>query len=270
MKRPHKISIRVVLASFTVYGVGVLSTLVIGLFMVLCLAPFQRIISSRMIDKCLRLWSQSNLNALRLFCGLDYQVYGEHHLDHIKAQNKGFVVVSNHQSAFEIIVFLSLFNKITFVAKESLLRIPVFGWAMRLLKPVGINRKNRKQAMQSLLTQGAERIQENYSFISYPEGRRNPKGMIGEYKVGGLLLAAKTQSMILPIVHNSGEFWGRKSPWRFAGTMQMVIGKPIDVSQYDVRELTTLIEHWSRRQLSLIEQGRANPDLKIEHVKEKE
>lgn len=258
-----RLSPLVIVSSFFVYMVGVAITFLVGLAMVLFLWPFRHRLSADTIDQWVTFWAKANLKVLKIFSALDYEVHGIQHLTKIMAENKGFVVVSNHQSAFEIVVFVALFKRVTFIAKESLLSVPIFGWAMSLMKPVAINRKDTKNAMKSLLEQGKKRLADNHTFVSYPEGKRLPKGIIGEYKAGGLLLAAKNKAMVLPVVHDSGVFWARKSPWRFPGKMQLVIGEPIDSSQYTPRQLTYLIEQWSRKQLTLIGQGKAQPNLKI-------
>jgi 1-acyl-sn-glycerol-3-phosphate acyltransferase len=262
-KQNRALSLRVIISSFFVYAVGVVLTILFGGFIGL-LSPFRYPAVFALASKIVYWWAKINFLVLRFVCGLTHQVYGQENIHKAIQSREGFVIVSNHQSAWDIPAFIALFNRVTFLTKKSLLRVPFFGWGLAMLKPIAIDRKKKTSAMRSLLNQGTQRLQEKYGVITFPEGTRKPMNTIGTYNMGSVILAQKANVKILPVVHNAGSFWARKSPWRFPGTIQVVVGESIEVNQHDPRKLTKAIEDWSRKQLELIQQNASpNPNLEI-------
>ncbi|MFC6670981.1 lysophospholipid acyltransferase family protein [Marinobacterium aestuariivivens] len=88
---------------------------------------------------------------LRLCCGVRVQVRGREHLP----ENGAYVVVSNHQSEWETLFFQILVRPQAVVLKKELLKIPFFGWALGMLKPIALDRSQRRGALKQLLAQGA-------------------------------------------------------------------------------------------------------------------
>jgi 1-acyl-sn-glycerol-3-phosphate acyltransferase len=69
-------------------------------------------------------------------------------------------------------------------------------------------------------------------------------GKRGRYGIGGATLATRTGTPILPIAHNAGEFWGRYAFRKNAGTVQVVIGAPIQTAGRDALTVTREVEEW--------------------------
>ena len=83
----------------------------------------------------------------RWICGIRYEVTGK---DNIPKQG-GYIIASNHQCAWETFFLQILFNPQTQVIKQSLLKIPFFGWAFRLQDPIAIDREDPKAALTKLV-----------------------------------------------------------------------------------------------------------------------
>ena len=49
---------------------------------------------------------------------------------------------------------------------------------------------------------------------------------------------------MVPIAHNSGYFWPRRSLLKKAGMIYVVIGKPIDPTGLDAREIHRRAQEW--------------------------
>ena len=79
------------------------------------------------------------MRALHRFCGLDYEVSGREHLPSASA-----IVLTKHSSAWETIAQILIFPRQSWVLKRELLWIPMFGWAVRMLKPIAIDRERRR------------------------------------------------------------------------------------------------------------------------------
>jgi 1-acyl-sn-glycerol-3-phosphate acyltransferase len=62
--------------------------------------------------------------------------------------------------------------------------------------------------------------------------------------VSGALLAIEAGVPVVPIAHNSGYFWRRRSLLKRPGTIYVVIGKPIDPTGLDAREINRRAQEW--------------------------
>lgn len=176
---------------------------------------------------------------LRIATGIKLDVKG---LENIP--KTPFIAVSNHQSEWETLFLASLLCPASIVMKESLLKIPVYGWGQSLLKPIAIDRSSPKASIRAILKTGAMRLKEGNNLLIFPEGTRVDAGDIKRYTRTAFKLAAETNTPILPMVHNSGEFWLKKGFKR--GTIRLVIGKPIVPNEQPSNDLVKQVESWSK------------------------
>jgi len=186
-------------------------------------------------------WCRSILRWLKLSCGISYSVEGAEHLNRWPA-----VYLANHQSSFEAILFYQLIYPVSPILKRELLQIPFWGWALRLLKPVAIDRSKPREAARSLMAQGEAMLKGGNSIIIFPEGSRSEPGVVGTYSRGGTALAAAAQVPIVPIVHNSGYAWPSRRFIKVPGVVSIKIGDPIHVTDRSVKNLTYDVEQWAR------------------------
>ena len=100
--------------------------------------------------------------------------------------NKAGVIISNHQSTWETLALQAIFPHQTWVLKQELQWIPIFGWGLSLLKPIIIDRGEKLKALKKVIRQGAARIAEGIFVVVFPEGTRQPYGQLGEYQKGGV------------------------------------------------------------------------------------
>jgi 1-acyl-sn-glycerol-3-phosphate acyltransferase len=112
---------------------------------------------------------------------------------------ESFVVMSNHQSHFDIPILYRVFpGCLRMVAKTELYRIPVFGRAIRAAEMIEVDRRDRAQARASLAL-AKERLRSGVNVWIAPEGTRSTTGVLGPFKKGGFHLALETGARILPI-----------------------------------------------------------------------
>lgn len=185
---------------------------------------------------------------LRVTCGVKTQVEGLENLP----KGEPYVALSNHQSEWETLYFQLVFRPQTVVLKKELLKIPLFGWALALLKPIALDRSQRREALKQLLRQGSERLQEGIPVLIFPQGTRVAVGDPGRFNKGGAMLAVKNQVPIVPVVHNAGRCWPGKSFVKYPGTVQLVIGKPIQTQGRSVDEVQAEAEAWLLEQMQRI------------------
>ncbi len=115
-----------------------------------------------------------------------------------------------------------------FVAKRELLWVPFFGWGMSALRYITIDRSAGRKVIAQIIEQAQDRFEHGLWVTIFPEGTRKAPGEAPDYKPGGALMAAKTGRKVVPIVHNSGEFWPRHSLLKWPGTVTYRIGPAIE------------------------------------------
>jgi 1-acyl-sn-glycerol-3-phosphate acyltransferase len=160
------------------------------------------------------------------------------------------IVLMKHSSAWETIAQILIFPRQSWVLKQELLRIPLFGWALRKLKPIAIDRKGGATAVQQVLSQGQSRLAEGNCVIIFPEGTRMPVGETRRYGLSGALLASKVGKPIVPVAHNAGFFWPRRGLLKRAGTVRVVIGPPIPTAGREPREINDEVQRWIEAQVA--------------------
>ena len=223
-----------------------LSVPVYGLIALLT-APFPR----RVTYAWVLVWVDSVLWMLRRLCRLDYTVEGAEHLP-----REATVVLLKHSSAWETLAQLKILPPQTWVLKRELMWVPVFGWVLPLLKPIAIDRGGGSGAVQQVLEQGRQRLDDGLWVCIFPEGTRMPVGTTRRYGLSGALLAQATNRPVVPVAHNAGEFWPRRGWLKRPGTIRVVIGPPIGTAGLEPRAINEAAQQWI--EATVAEIGRRN------------
>ena len=207
------------------------------LFATLLLFTFPFTITTRWA--LLQYWVKFILWWLHLTCRLTHEVHG---LEHI---SKGpAIVFAKHQSTWETIALQSIFPLQVWVAKRELMWIPFFGWGLALMKCIAIKRGTGRAAIKQLVQQGKARLDEGIWIIIFPEGTRISPGEKGQYRIGGAILAEKSGYPIIPVAHNAGEYWPRRSFIKRPGVIQVRIGAPISTAGKSSQQLLDEASGW--------------------------
>lgn len=204
-----------------------------------------RVFGYRAMYGAVVLWCRAMLTLLRWLCGLDYRVRGRERLPEGNA-----VILMKHSSSWETIAQLVLFPRQTWVLKHELIWAPILGWAIFCLKPIAIDRKGGRAAVEQVVHRGRARLDEGLWVVIFPEGTRVPAGETRRYGLSGTLLAQATGRPIVPVAHNSGYYWPRRSLLKRAGTIQVVVGEPIDTAGRDPRDLNAEIQSWIESEIA--------------------
>jgi 1-acyl-sn-glycerol-3-phosphate acyltransferase len=192
-------------------------------------------------------WCRLMILLAQWICGVRYTLSGWEHLP------KGpCVVLAKHQSAWETMFFPAFFPPHAFVLKQELLAIPFFGWGMRLLDPIAINRDQRREAFEQVKTQGLQRLKAGLMVVIFPEGTRVPSGHRARYAPSGGLLAAAAGVPVVPMAHNAGEYWKKGLFSKHPGTITIRIGPAIDARGRDGADVTREAEAWIEAQMEQI------------------
>jgi 1-acyl-sn-glycerol-3-phosphate acyltransferase len=185
---------------------------------------------------------------LRVICGIRMEVRGAENIP-----QQPCIVMCKHQSAWETFSLQTVFPAQVWVLKRELLWLPFFGWGLALTSPIAIDRSKGKQAMRQLLEQGKDRLANGFCVVIFPEGTRMPYGVRGKYKIGGAMLGESSGAPVVPVAHNAGKFWARKSFLKYPGTIVMSIGRPIDPKGLKAEEISRRVEDWIEAEMTRLD-----------------
>ncbi len=110
-----------------------------------------------------------------------------------------YIIVSNHQSALDILLLYRLLTHFKWVAKKELFRVPVIGWNLWLNRYITIERKSPKDALK-MIKKASVYLNSGSSVLLFAEGTRTLDGRVKKFKEGAFVLAKKTNKPILPVV----------------------------------------------------------------------
>jgi 1-acyl-sn-glycerol-3-phosphate acyltransferase len=201
----------------------------------LLLVPLNNVTRSRIASG----WAYSAMFWLRVTCHLGYEVHGRENIP-----THPSIILCKHQSAWETIALQTIFPPQIWVMKRELLWIPFMGWAFMALSAIPIDRSAGREALKKLVDHGKDRLARGLWVVIFPEGTRKAPGERGKYHIGGAWLASHTQTTVVPVAHNAGQFWRKNSFLKYPGTIQVVIGEPIETVGLKPDEINKRVESW--------------------------
>jgi 1-acyl-sn-glycerol-3-phosphate acyltransferase len=197
--------------------------------------------TSPWIDRIIRVWARALVRA----AGIDLRTERMETVD--RAQR--YILVANHYSYFDIpAIIAAVPQPIRFMAKISLFKIPIFGWALGRAGFIPIDRKNRRTAVKSF-DLAAERIRKGNTIVVFPEEGRSRNRQMRPFQRGGFLLALKSELPILPLAIDGTYDVLRVGATRITpAPVTIKVGEPIATVGRSVREKERLAEQ-SRGQI---------------------
>ena len=209
--------------------------------------PFPPLVRYRVISQ----WSRIALWLLRVLCGVRYEVRGREHIPSTPC-----IILCKHQSAWETLALQQVFPPQVWVMKRSMLWVPFLGWGLAMLSPIAIDRNGGRAALKQVTDQGRDRLRKGLWIVIFPEGTRVEPGVAGRYGIGGAWLATHTQTPVVPVAHNAGEFWGRNSFLKYPGTITMSIGAPIAAAGVQATDLNHQVQNWIETEMKQLRTAR--------------
>ena len=133
--------------------------------------------------------------ATRLSTIWKFDIEGERPPD---IDTKGYVVVANHESQADPFLLCFLPWDMRWVAKESLFKQPLSGWAMRFGGDIPL-RRGEGESVRACLQECVRALAGGISVMMFPEGTRSHGGELLPFKDGAFSLAIAAGVPILPI-----------------------------------------------------------------------
>jgi 1-acyl-sn-glycerol-3-phosphate acyltransferase len=182
------------------------------------------VISKKIARKVATLW---NIHLLKI-AGIKLVVSGLEKID----TKKRYVYFANHQSALDIPVIASTMKTfVCFMAKKELFAIPIFGWGMRSVGHVWVDRSNARKARESISRAVVHLKKEHISLVLFPEGTRSEDGKIKEFKQASFTLAVEAGVEVVPLVlHDTRLCLPKGRAMATPGTIHLEICDPITVT----------------------------------------
>ncbi len=146
-------------------------------------------------------WTESSFEVLKALerTGVNVEIDG---IDNIKQLDSPCVIIGNHMSFLETVllpVMIVPFRKVTYIIKESLLNYPVFKHVIRARNPIAVTRKNPRQDLKTVMSQGVERLQKGISIIVFPQTTRSHEFNPEQLSTIGVKLAKKAGVPVVPL-----------------------------------------------------------------------
>ncbi|GMM94884.1 lysophospholipid acyltransferase family protein [Microbacteriaceae bacterium] len=157
-----------------------------------------------------------------------------------------YVLAPNHNSEFDpIIVAVATWRMgraPRFLAKESLFRVPVLGWALRTTGMVPVARSASASSSRATLEASTEIVANGRGVIVYPEGSltRDPDLWPMRGKTGAVRLALAGGIPVIPVAQWGTQQilprYGKLKLWPLRRRVRVVVGDPVDLTAYAARD----------------------------------
>ncbi len=177
-------------------------------------------------------WSESSQDVLRNLENVGVRVVVEG-AEHFLTLDQPCLFIGNHMSTLETVVLPGLiqpYRDITFVAKSSLAKYPIFQHVIKSRDPILVDRTNPREDFGIILSEGQERLRRGLSLIIFPQSTRSTSFDPAAFNKIGVKLASRSHVPIIPIALQtdawSAGVFGRIDPSR---TVRFAFGPPIEV-----------------------------------------
>lgn len=237
MSKPKELLRSVVSTSAAVGITGVLSPVVSAL----------SLIDERAPDGALWFWADSILKS----CGVHTEVHG---LENLPPGN--FVLCANHQSHFDaLVLFRHIRRHMRYVAKKELLKIPVFGWALKRAGNIFIDRTG-SDSDKSKLNDAAQAVRDRVSVVFFAEGTRSDDGILRPFKKGAAIMAIDAQVPLIPVaVAGTHRILEKGTMAVKSRPSVLVIGTPIETKGMTSADRDALTQRAHGEVAKLLEEG---------------
>ncbi len=189
--------------------------------------------TSPRVERVIHWWSRSLLKV----AGIRLRVQGTENIE----PGRSYVIVSNHQSAFDIPAhFLAIPLPVRFLAKKELFKIPIFGTALRAIGIVEVDRQAGATVHGQINSQSEDVVRRGHSILVYAEGTRYQDGSVHSFKRGAFSIAIASGLPVLPVIVSGGHLaWPPRRPI-LGGEMTVDVAKPIETTGMTHKDIVSL------------------------------
>jgi 1-acyl-sn-glycerol-3-phosphate acyltransferase len=142
------------------------------------------------------------------------------------------ILATNHQSFFDPPLAGNAADRaIYFLAKKSLMDVPILGWLLPRLNVIPVNlERGDRSALKALIRV----LSAGDCALVFPEGTRTPDGNLQPAEPGLGLIIAKTRAPVVPMrIFGAYDAWPIGGKMRLGPKITIVVGEAIHFSEAD-------------------------------------
>lgn len=190
-----------------------------------------------------KIYSYCFIYLCAFICGIRYSVEGIEKLP--STEDGPYIVMANHQSFWENFFMQLIIPIHSWILKQELFEIPLFGLGLKMLDPISVDRATATSVMR-IIKEGKAKIAQGLSLIIFPESTRIIPERNVRYKPSGAKLAIEAKVPVVLMAHNAGRFWPKGMWFKRSGSITVQILEvitPERIAKYeDARQLNDYIE----------------------------
>jgi 1-acyl-sn-glycerol-3-phosphate acyltransferase len=188
--------------------------------------------------------------------GVRVEVSGIERLD----PNQTYIFTPNHQSLIEVPLFVTYLGRNpAYLGKKEIFKYPVFGYGIRLIGVVPVDRSNSPSAVESARL-ATENLRHGKSYVVYPEGTRSRDGHLLPFKKGAFMMAIDAGVPVVPVtVSGATKIMPKAQIKVFPSTVRITIHEPISTAGYSKQNVVELMERTKAKIFSALDETEAEP-----------
>ena len=185
---------------------------------------------------------------LRVFLSVKVEVKGKENI----ITNQKFFIAASHQSMFETFYLQTIFKSPIFILKKELLRIPIFGWYLKKIGSISINRNKVSRDNLGFFEDILRTVNNSdRPLIIFPQGTRVLPDERPSFKKGATRIYQELNIACQPVAVNSGYVWPKKGKKNNNKTITVSILKPINAGM-DKENFLQILENEIYNELNLL------------------
>ena len=162
---------------------------------------------------------------LKIFMSAKIKILGKENI----IRDDNFFIAATHQSMFETFYLQTLFKSPVFILKKELLQIPIFGWYLKKIGSISIDRNKVTKDNLGFFDDIVKIISDSKRpLIIFPQGTRVKPGETPPFKKGVAKIYEKIKIPCQPIAINSGLVWPKKGTKNANKTITISILPKVD------------------------------------------
>ena len=162
---------------------------------------------------------------LRIFLSTKIIIKGKENI----ITNEKFFIACSHQSMFETFYLQTIFNSPIFILKKELVKIPIFGWYLKKIGSISIDRNKTTKENLGFFDKILNSVNNsNRPLLIFPQGTRVLPAERPKFKKGASRIYETLKVKCQPVAINSGFVWPKNQTLSSNKTISISILKPIN------------------------------------------